>query len=143
MKRENEHFCTTLLATWNTILMDEALATILDNKAHVEETEQWIWKKLNLDNFVRIHPIPESSIFMNILCNIEMKSIMYKSQKYLNLFCTATITLKTMFHIIANILIAFCIPFSIQVSVLHFDLFNLHKKSLKQIPVNILVTLTL
>lgn len=43
--------------------MDEALATILDNKAHVEETEQWIWKKLNLDNFVRIHPIPESLHF--------------------------------------------------------------------------------
>ena len=30
----------SLLATWNTILMDRALATILDNKAHVEETEQ-------------------------------------------------------------------------------------------------------
>ena len=60
----------SLLATWNTILMDRALATILDNKAHVEETEQWIWKKLNLDNFVRIHPIPEYSISMNILCNV-------------------------------------------------------------------------
>lgn len=120
-----------LLAIWNTILMDRTLATILDNKAHVEETKQWIWNKLNLDNFVRIYPIPEYYISMNILCNMEMKSIMYKSQKYLNLFCTATITLKTMFHIIANILFAFCIPASIQVSALHFNLFKLQKKPLK------------
>ena len=41
------------------ILMDRALTTILDYKAQVEEKEQWIWKKLIPDNFVRIHSIPE------------------------------------------------------------------------------------
>lgn len=72
----------------HTILMDGALATVLDYKVHVEEKEQWIWKKLIPDNFVRIHSIPEHFCFHEYFMWYASEILLY-IKKYLNLSCIA------------------------------------------------------
>ena len=119
--RMNSSALPSLLAAGNTILMGGALATVLDYKAHVEEKEQWTWKKLIPDNFVRIHSIPEYFCFheyflwyaSEILLYIKekiFKSILYSKNK--NYMCQ-----NNSYHLLT----AFCIPVSIQVTALHFN----------------------
>lgn len=95
----NSFALPSLLAARNTILMDGALATVLDYKVHVEEKEQWIWKKLIPDNFVRIPSIPEHFCFheyfmwyaSEILLYIKkiFKSILYS--KKIKIICVKII----------------------------------------------------